>query len=198
MNINEIDYKIKNASIKLAKPYKRIVIDDSCRVGSNHIIHLINQNNDVISSNYTITREGVIYNNIPYGYFTNLFNNKELNETSITISLENANYLIYENKKYFNWINELVDKNNVGMRLFNGFKFWEKYPIVQIKALAELIIYLLDITKIENKIIGDNIFDKNLNNFNGVVCKGNLIPDNYEVNPLFDFNLLKSLIIINK
>lgn len=196
LKFDNTTYKPKIEPKKIGQ-YKRIILVDSFRAKNHEIIHNMNKSLELTLPNYIVARNGQIFEVLGINYSSNMFRNGEIDASSLIISLENSNLVTKEENTYYNWINEIVNNEDVGERLFNGIKYWEKYKIEQYNSLSELIRYITALTPIKNEIVSSNIFDERLIRFNGIICRSNIVNGLYDVNPLFDFDLVKSLMNVD-
>lgn len=130
---------------------------------------------------YLISRNGLVYEFISPEYGSD-FNNS--NKT-INILFDNANSVSY--------IDDYVDSFNIPVPnpvkefKWKGIDLFEEYTNEQYKSCSDLILYLCDKFKIKKEILGHNMFDKDSELFEGIICRSNLNKEQYDVNPLFDF-----------
>lgn len=188
--IDNIKYKTDKHNNEIHEK-NLIVIGDSCREKSKHIERILNRiDNSYDMNTYTITREGVIYEHFNPKFYSNFTNINNIDVRSISIILDNMNYLDRYNDKYYNWLNEECDVINTKHKLWNGVSYWERYFDNQYISLAYLLNYLISEFKIPTNIVGSNLYDSDLMNFKGVLCRSNLFDGEYDLNPTFDYKFL--------
>jgi hypothetical protein len=164
INIDKKKYKIgENNYIKKKTKKDLIIIGDTCRSGSNHIIRM--QQKDFGNSRewntFTISRDGKIYQHYNPDYYSDYSGDPKIDKRSISILFENMNCLNAVDDKYYNWINEeCKDINNIYKKYWKSGYYWEKYTEEQYNSLAGLLIELFDKYKdIPNRIIASNLYD---------------------------------------
>jgi len=77
---------------------------------------------------------------------------------------------------------------------WRGHFFWDKYEDKQIVSLTMLIKELCTKFKIPNECLGHNVRQDGVENFKGIVTRSNYDSYYKDVNPAFDFKLLKELL----
>lgn len=179
------------------KEKKQIIICDTKRNYKDYINSLryrYNKKNPYIP-NYVIKKDGEIVKLLDPVFYSKFINNKEVERNSITICLENLGCLKKNpiSNNYSNWIGDIY-KETVYQKKWRDCFFWEPYDVIQIKSLSELILELCDTYGIDNKCIGTNVKIDGIENYNGILTRSNFDSDHKDVNPAFDFKLLKKLI----
>lgn len=107
-----------------------------------------------VATPYIIERSGDIYECFPpemwaYHLGVKISKTKELEQSSIGIEIVAYGQLTKKNGKWFTYTNrEMLPPSEVIEIDFRGFKAYQKYSDAQIKALAELLPYLVDRFKI--------------------------------------------------
>jgi hypothetical protein len=178
----------------------QIILTDSSRAESNGIINIENKHyvSEKPYPTFTISRSGEIYQHYNPKYFTYFFSFDDYDKKSIVISLENMNWLRYDNTTdtYRNWANEICLDTNVHEREWRNYRYWESYTQQQIDACNELCIHLCKKYKIPMDTIGHNSIDAYAPNYNGIVSRSNYAHEFTDLNPSFDWNYL--IDVINK
>jgi hypothetical protein len=86
-----------------------------------------------------------------------------------------------------------VDEDFVGERMFNGYKYWEKYTEKQYDSLLNLIKHIISKTKIKGDFSTNNLYDIDCMNISGIISRSNIIENIFDVNPLFNFEIFNKL-----
>lgn len=198
--INKETYAIADNSYhKVIKKKTQIIIGNSLRKKSNHIIRLQNQEFGLTTkwNTFTITRKGEIYQHYDYKYYSDFLGIEKADLKSISIVLENMGFLIENHEgKYVNWLNEICDKRLVGEKKWLGYHFWEKYQKKQITSLVDLCKYLCKENDMPLKSIDFDYYHKDIINYNGIVFRSNYIDDSTDINPMF--NIIEFNELLNK
>lgn len=145
---------------------------------------------------FTVDRDGKIYQHFDAKYYSDFYGDKIIDKESITISLENMGMLKYDAKKnkYFNWINEECEEENVHTQSWNKWMYWEKYPKLQQDAVNDLCVYLCEEYDIRKDTLGYNVYESDAYDFDGIITRSNLNNEFNDLNPSYDFKkLIKAL-----
>lgn len=199
INIDKKKYKIgKDNYIKKKTKKELIIIGDTCRSDSNHIIRM--QQKDFGNSRewntFTISRDGKIYQHYNPDYYSNYSGDSKIDKRSISILFENMNYLNVVDDKYFNWINEeCKDINNIYKKYWKSGYYWEKYTEEQYISFVDLLVDLFDKYKdIPNRIISSNLYESESYTYKGVLSRSNISKEEVDVNPSFDYKKVITLL----
>lgn len=199
INIDKKKYKIgEDNYIKKKTKKDLIIIGDTCRSDSNHIIRM--QQKDFGNSRewntFTISRDGKIYQHYNPDYYSNYSGDSKIDKRSISILFENMNYLNVVDDKYFNWINEeCKDINNIYKKYWKSGYYWEKYTEEQYISFVDLLVDLFDKYKdIPNRIIPSNIYESESYTYKGVLSRSNISKEEVDVNPSFDYKRVVTLL----
>ena len=179
------------------KEKKQIIICDTKRNYRDYINSLryrYNKKNPYIP-NYVIKKDGTVTKLLDPIFYSNFMEDNEVNKNSIIICLENLGCLKKNpiNLTYSNWIGDIY-KETVFEKKWRDCFFWQPYDDLQIRSLSELILELCYEYEIDNKCIGTNVKVEGIENFSGVITRSNFDINYKDVNPAFDFKLLKKLI----
>lgn len=192
--IDDKKYKANTSTtLKNKTKKKRIVLIDSMRASNNMLNYnkILTNYHNPIWPNYTVDRNGEIYKHMNDDQYSSIINDDDVDSESISIMLSNSGFLYYLHDKYVNWIGDVVEDKEVGVRNFYGYFHWEKYKSKQYDSLKKLIKYLTNIhDQINNKTVPNNLFRDDVLYLNGVVSKSSIIKKSISVNPLFDFEKL--------
>lgn len=199
INIDKKKYKIgEDNYIKKKTKKELIIIGDTCRSDSNHIIRM--QQKDFGNSRewntFTISRDGKIYQHYNPDYYSNYSGDSKIDKRSISILFENMNYLNVVDDKYFNWINEeCKDINNIYKKYWKSGYYWEKYTEEQYISFVDLLVDLFGKYKdIPNRIIPSNLYESESYTYKGVLSRSNISKEEVDVNPSFDYKKVITLL----
>ena len=175
----------------------QIILSDTKRDYKNYIESLkyrYNKKNPFLP-HYVITKTGVIYNIIKPNTYSNYMENENYDKKSIVICLENLGWLKKNtlDSSYSNWIGDIY-KKKVYEKKWRGHFFWDKYEDKQIISLIMLLKELCKKFKIPIESLGHNVKQDGVENFKGIVTRSNYDSYYKDVNPAFDFKLLKELL----
>jgi hypothetical protein len=181
----------------ICKEKTRIIMGNTNRDYKNYINGLryrYNKKNPYLP-NYVITREGDIYEIISPDYYSKYMENETLDKESIIIVLENFGWLKKNPLEsiYTNWIGDIY-KKEIFEKRWRDEIFWETYNIKQIKSLANLLNSVCEKYKIPKVMVESNVLYDEVKNFKGITSKSNYDVIYKDVNPSFDFKLLKNLL----
>ena len=136
---------------------------------------------------YTISREGVIYQHYDNKLYTDFIGIKKVDKQSISVVLENMGSLFEtSDNAYINWLNEICEPKNTKMKMWLGYKYWEKFPLKQIKSTVSLCGDLCDEFDIPKQCIDFDYYHKDIIKYNGIVFKSNYLENSGDIHPLFN------------
>ena len=172
----------------------QIILSDTKRDCKNYIQSLkyrYNNNNPYLP-HYVISKTGEVYNIIDPKMYSNYMENDVYDKKSIIICLENFGWLKKNtlDTSYSNWIGDIYRKK-VYEKKWRGYFFWDRYEDKQIESLTTLIKELCNEFKIPTECLGHNVRQDGVENFKGIVTRSNYDSYYKDVNPAFDFKLLK-------
>jgi N-acetyl-anhydromuramyl-L-alanine amidase AmpD len=165
---------------------KRYVIDYV-----NSLKYRYNNKNPFIP-NYIVKKSGEILQVLePEGY-SKFLEIENIDHNAIIICLENLGWLKKNtlDDSYSNWIGDIYRKK-VFEKKWRDYFFWDKYEEEQVKSVSQLILKLCDKFNIPKKSIGSNVKMDGSEFFEGIITRSNLETNHKDVNPSFDFKLLK-------
>lgn len=198
MNINTTTYCIDKSRYNATKIAKtQIVIGTSLRQGRNYLTRILNRKlfNMKTVPAFTIGRDGTIFQHYKSEFHSEFLRNKNADIKSISIVLENMGALILANDgTYVNWVNEVCDEENVGIKKTQGFEYWEKFPNEQILALVWLCKEMSEKHGISAKCIEFNHYNANIVQFKGIAFRSNYIDDSSDINPLFEIEKFNEML----
>jgi len=175
----------------------QIILCDTKRDYKNYINSLRYRYNkkNLYIPHYVVSKDADIFNIIPPNTYSKFMNNEKLDKRSIVIAIENNGWFRKNHleETYINWIGDIY-KKEVFEKKWRDYLFWEPYTIEQMKGLSKLITKLCDDFDIPKETIGHNVKCDDVLTFKGVVSKSNYDFSYKDVNPSFDFKLLKQLL----
>jgi len=192
VNLSEsIEFKVLGSN----KEKKQIIITETKRDYKKYINSLkyrYNKKNPYLP-NYVLTKTGETYQIMKPENYSNFMNNEQIDKKSIIIALENYGWLKRKalDNTYVNWIGDIY-KEEVFEKNWRNEIFWDKYGIKQIEGLSKLLIELCKNFKIPFSCVENNVKQDGIEKFNGIVSKSNFDFIHKDVNPSFDFKLLKN------
>jgi N-acetyl-anhydromuramyl-L-alanine amidase AmpD len=176
---------------------RQIILCDTKRDYRNYINSLkyrYNGKNPYLP-NFVIDKTGKVYSIIPPDSFSNFMQDKKIDKKSIIIVLENNGWLKKNplDNTFINWVGDIY-KKEVFEKKWREHFFWEPYTKKQLIGLSNLIKEMCEKFDIPKESLGHNVISDETSNFNGVVSKSNYDFSHKDVNPSFDFKLLKELL----
>ena len=149
---------------------------------------------------YTIASNGLIYKHFNPKYESIYFKNKELDNKSIVILLENDGWLLKDSKKdeYISWSGCIYrEPREVVEKRWRGFMYWSPYSKEQMESAIKLIKMLCVEFNIPSKSISHNTKVDDLIGYEGVLYKSNLDKHYTDLNPTWSFEEFKIKIETN-
>lgn len=176
---------------------KQIILTETKRDYRNYINSLIyryNKKNPYLP-NYVVTKSGEIYKIMEPENYSLYMGVENVDKDSIIIAIENLGWLKKNpiESSYVNWIGDIYKKDAFEKK-WRDHLFWDPYNEEQIIETSKLIIELCNKFDIPKKCIGDNVRHEGIENYRGVTTRSNFDFIHKDVNPSFDFKLLKKLI----
>jgi hypothetical protein len=176
----------------------QIILTETKRSVKNYINSLkyrYNGKNPYIP-NYVISRDGEIYKIMEPLDYSKYMNNEGVDKKSIIICLENFGWL--EKKPldtvYLNWIGDIYKKEAFKKR-WREKTYWHPHDEEkQTKSLVDLLKTLCENCKIPKLCTESNVKYDGIQNFEGIVSKSSYDFKSKDLNPSFDFKLLKKLL----
>jgi hypothetical protein len=173
---------------------KQIILTDTKRPYNHYINSLkyrYNKKNPYLP-NFVISKNGEIIKIMNPENYSNYMNDINIDKDSIIVSLENLGWLNKNNLNnyYVNWIGDIY-KGEVFEKKWRDKMYWDTYTKEQIEALVNLIIELNKNFKFGVECLWTNVRYNEVKTFKGIVSKSNFDFIYKDVNPSFDFKLLK-------
>lgn len=199
--INTEIYKLSDkhySNVKTIK--KRIVIGNSFSVNMSHYEGWLNRYNGKYKKTamYTITLDGEIYEHFSPEYYSEIIGDKNFDESTITILLENEGWLIKDlndENRYITYVGNIYNRiDEVFVKKWRHNKYWAPYTQKQVDSTILLINKLCDEFEIPKNVVTHNTKMSNSHSFEGILYKGNLNTYFTDVNPSWDFISVKEKI----
>ena len=145
--------------------------------------------------NYVISKTGDLYSIIEPSGYSKFMEDQDIDKFSIIISLENLGWFKKNalEETYVTWLGDIY-KKEVFEKRWRDEIFWEPYNEKQIKTLSELILTLCEKFSLPKNMVETNVICDGVENIKGITSKSNFDITYKDVNPSFDFKLLKKLI----
>lgn len=175
----------------------QIILSDTKRHHLNYIESLksrYNKKNPYLP-HYVISKGGKVFNIIDPETYSKYIDDEKNNKKAIVICLENLNWLKKNtlDNSYINWIGDIY-KKEVYKKKWKGQFFWDRYEQKQMESLALVIKELCGKFKIPKECLDHNVKLDGVEHFKGIVTRSNYDSYYKDVNPAFDFKLLKNLL----
>jgi len=198
IEIDNFTYCIKETNRYKTQTVKtQIVLATSLRKNSYHITRLLHKEYGKTRkwNTYTISRNGIIFQHYDDKFHTDFLGIKEGDKQSISIVLENMGCLFKTpTGGYINWLNEICDEENVIIKNWLGYSYWEKFNDEQINSLVSLCTNLCKKHNIPKECIDFHHYHKDIVKFKGIVFRSNYIEESSDINPLFDIKKFNEML----
>jgi len=203
--------KINNKSYKLTvdnyipqgTKKNRIIIGNTYSTDMRHYIGWTKRWNGEYTRTamFTIGIDGTIYQHFSPIYYSNYMDNAELNETSITILMENEGWLIKDltiENKFINYVGDIYNrKDSIIEKRWRNHNYWAPYSIKQIESAEALAKELCSEFEIPLKVIAHNTNFDEADNYNGILYRSNFGKYYTDISPAWDCISFKNKIEIN-
>lgn len=200
----EIDgdtYKLDTSNyIKEATSKRRIVIGNTYATNMKHFIGWKRRWNGKYTKTamFTIALDGKIYQHFSPNYFSNFFDNQKLNETTISILLENEGWLtkdLYNENRYITYIGDIYNRrDSVIEKRWRNHTYWAPYSQEQSDSLLKLVRQLCLEFNIPLKAIAHNTNFEGVEEFEGILYKSNFEKYYTDVSPALNCLEIKNKI----
>jgi hypothetical protein len=198
-----MDFKLSEKNyIPIESNKKRIVIGNSFSVDMNHYIGWVTRLNGNFkrTANYTIELNGNVHEHFSPKYYSNYLNDNKLDNTIISIILENEGWLnkdLFNENKYINYVGHIYNREEVVEKRWRNFKFWAPYTDEQMESLTKLVKQLCNDFNIPLNVVSHNTGFKDANKYEGVLYRSNFEKYYTDISPTWDFTTFKNKIEIN-
>jgi hypothetical protein len=175
----------------------QIILTETKRDYRNYINSLryrYNKKNPYLP-NYVISKDGDIYEIMEPERYSLFMGKENIDKRSIIIAIENLGWLKKNplENSYVNWVGDIYKKDAVEKKWRDEF-FWDPHNEELIVKISKLVTDLCEKFNIPKKCLGDNVRHEGVENFRGVVTRSNFDFIHKDVNPSFNFKLLKKLV----
>ncbi len=181
----------------------RIIIGNTFSTNMKHCIGWNKRwnGNYTRTAMFTIDIKGKVFQHFSPLYFSNFLDNDDLNETSISILLENEGWLIKDlsnENKYINYVGHIYSrKDSVIEKRWRNHTYWAPYSNKQEESLYKLVKELCDEFDIPLKVIGHNTNFDGAEEYYGILYKSNFEKYYTDISPAWDCVNFKNKIEIN-
>ena len=199
MIINEDKFSLPTSNYVLTENLKKqIVIGHTFNHDMRHVIGWQHRNNGNYTKTaaFSIDAAGFVYKHFDPKYQSNIFDQKDLNDRSIVILLENDGWLIKNSKNGFiTWNGDIYNKNPEIVKVkWRGYENWAPYSNEQLESAIKLTSKLCDDFSIPLNVIGHNTKITGLKDYEGVIYRSNLDKNSTDLSPAFNFWDFKEII----
>lgn len=175
---------------------KRIIIGNTFNSEMKHVIGWKNRLNGHYkkTAQYTITKDGRVYNHFDTDYYSHFFKGHDMNAKSIIILIENEGWLSKdENNEFITLIGNIYNKpHEVYEKKWRGFNYWAPYTEEQVESAVELVEFLCKKHNIKPRAVSHNTKLDLYGNTYGVFYRSNLEKFHTDVNPNWFFEQFKT------
>lgn len=199
LKINKSDYKLTEDNFyKQATDKKRIIIGNTYSVDMNHYIgwKIRHGGKYKKTSMFTIRLNGEIIQHFEPNYFSDFIGDSKIDETSITILLENEGWLEpidNEKKEYIDTVGNIYKREGyVFEKRWRGKTHWAPYTKEQSDSTYKLVRALCLEFNIPTKSISHNTNFDNVKNYSGILYRSNFDRYHTDVNPNWDCEKIKN------
>lgn len=195
MKIDKKTYQLdKNNFYQESYTKTQIVVGHTGRKKMRHFESWINRRNGNYKKTtpFTIDVDGTIYQHYDPKYYSD-FLNCEQDKCNIPIVLVNQGWLkLNDMNVYVDWLGHIYSRGIEPIeRSWRDYRYWAKYTEKQFIALKKLIDYLCKEFNIERNVIGNNVYDENVDLFKGITFRSNYHRDLTDVSPAFEIEKIK-------
>lgn len=176
---------------------KRIVISNSFSVNMSHYVGWLNRYNGKYkkTAHYTITLDGKIYQHIDPIYQSEFIGDKNFDESTIYVVIENEGWLrekIDSENTYINYVGYIYNRDeSVFVKSWRNNNLWAPYSKEQIESTIFLIKNLVNEFNINKSVPDSNVKIVNQLLEYGVLYRGNIDTKYTDVNPNWGFTFFK-------
>lgn len=172
------------------KKKKQIILCHTSRNIKDYILSLKFRHNGKYNKipNYTIDRNGNIYQLLPENAYSAVFSDENINKNSIIISLENLGWLekIPLSNNYVNWIGDIYNETVIEKK-WRDYIYWQPYTEDQMNSCVDLCNKILKDFSIDKKCVGHNTKVNGVEKFAGIASRSNFGSDYTDLSPAFNF-----------
>tara|TARA_R100000908_G_scaffold23482_1_gene9511 strand:+ start:19503 stop:20129 length:627 start_codon:yes stop_codon:yes gene_type:complete len=205
MIINTKRYKLtKKNYIPQGTKKNKIVIGVTYSNNMSHYTGWSNRNNGAYTRTamFTVSMDGKVYEHFSPNYFSDFMLKPDLNESSITILLENEGWLIKDltnENKYINYVGHIYNrKDSVINKRWRNQTYWAPFTDKQVDSTIKLVAELCKNFNIPMNVVSHNTNLDDAQNFNGVLYRSNFEKYYTDITPAWDFKYFKNKLEKNK
>ena len=199
--IDKETYKLEDINyLNVETSKKRIVIGNSFSIDMNHYNGWVKRYNGKYKKTamYTISIEGKIYEHFNPKYHSEIIGNKDFDESTITILLENEGWLIKDlnvKNRYITYVGNIYNRiDEIFVKKWRHNNYWAPYTQKQIDSTILLVNKLCDEFGILKNVVHHNTKISDGYSYEGILYKSNLDTNFTDVNPSWDFVEIKKQI----
>ena len=195
MKIDKKTYKLNDTNFYQEIYTKtQIVVGHTGRKDMRHFDAWLNRRNGKYKKTapFTIDKDGTIYQHYDPKYYSD-FVGDEQDKCNIAITLVNQGWLkLNEMNKYVDWLGHIYSKETkIVEKSWRDYRYWVQYTEEQHDSLKKLVQFLCKEFNIENNIINNNVYDENVDLFNGITFRSNYSKNLTDVSPAFEIEKIK-------
>lgn len=175
----------------------KIVIGATYSTKMSHYTGWSNRNNGKYTKTamFTVRMDGTVYQHFSPNYFSDFMLKPDLNESSITILLENEGWLVKDlsNKnKYINYIGHIYNrKDSVIEKRWRSQTYWAPFTDKQVESTIELVVELCENFNIPMDVVSHNTNFDDAQDFNGILYRSNFEKYYTDITPAWDCKAFK-------
>jgi N-acetyl-anhydromuramyl-L-alanine amidase AmpD len=190
-NVDGLDSRALNIKRRKTKKTQIFLYDTNRR--SNDFINKIKYRKNGKYSDvphFLITKIGTVYQLFDTDFSSYTFGDKKLDNKIIKIAIENLGWLNKNTITGFlhNWIGDPY-RSEPFIKNWRNKYYWDRYTDSQMQSLSELCERLCDKHNIFKQTVPSQGYLKNVQNFQGIVCKSNFSNIYTDINPSFNFRI---------
>lgn len=200
MVINDIKYKLPSSNyLKIENTKTQIVIGHTNNNGMKHYNGWLHRHNGKYQKTaaFTIDVSGSIYKHFEPKFQSKYFDDKEIEEKSIVILLDNDGWLLKDKVKnqYITWVGHIYKEPiKIIEKKWRGYNYWTPYTEEQMESAKDLVKFLCNEFNIPMISIIHNTKVENFNGYEGVIYKSNLERYFTDLSPAWNFQEFKNKI----
>lgn len=204
MIIDDTTYKLTvDNYIPQGTKKSRIIIGNSFSINMEHYVGWNKRwnGNYTKTAMFTIDIKGNVFQHFSPIYFSNFMENTDLNETSITILMENEGWLIKdlsEENKFINYVGHIYNReDSVVEKRWRNHIYWAPYTKKQEESAEKLVKELCSEFEIPLRVIPHNTNFDEADNYDGILYRSNFEKYYTDISPAWDCLSFKNKIEIN-
>jgi hypothetical protein len=203
LKIDKEKYKLSEDNyIKEGTVKKRIVLGNTYSTDMRHCIGWNKRWSGKYTKTamFTIDINGNLFEHFSPNYYSNFMDKVEVNESTISILIENEGWLtkdLIDENKYLNYIGHIYNrKDSIVEKRWRNHTFWAPYSQKQKDAAYKLVKQLCIEFNIPLKAIAHNTSFDTVEEYEGVLYKSNFEKYYSDISPAWDCLEMKNKIEI--